>query len=190
MPSFSYIARTSEGTLEKGTIAASNTEAAREKLRKKQLMVEELQEENSPSARPGARSDGPMPIGFAGSMPWTTTEDDLSTVPPPAQTIRTTAEDMEYLPLVDTLRLFAGWLLAWYGIVYLLGWYQISGKISSDIPFLQALFASSLVLRFAFGTFLFLLLTSVHAWAGKGAGKAIGLGVLGIVIFFVFHLYA
>ncbi len=183
MPSFSYIARTGEGTLEKGTITASSSESAREKLRKKQLMVEELQEDNSPST---------TSIGFAGSMPWTTTEDDLSSVPPPSPVLQTavTEDDTEYLPLVDTLRLFAGWLLAWYAVVYLLGGYQRNGKISASIPFLQALFESPLVLRFAFGTFLFLMLTSIYAWTGKSTGKAIALSVTGIITFLIFHFIA
>jgi hypothetical protein len=63
-------------------------------------------------------------------------------------------------------------------------------KITDDIPFVQGLFESPLVLRFAFGTFLFLLLTSVHRWAGRGIMKAIGLAIVGIALFAVFHANA
>lgn len=178
MTSFTYIARTSGGTLEKGEISASSPESAREKLRKKQLMVEELRE---------AEGGGPS-IGFAGAMPWTTTEDDLPAHTPVGKAASHNEDDPSYIPLTDTLRLFAGWLLAWYALVYLLGSFRASGRMPFDIPFLEALFVSPLVLRFSFATFLFLLLTSVHRRAGRGTGKGIVLAVAGIVIFVLFHL--
>lgn len=177
MPSFAYIARTTAGTLEKGTIDATNAEDAREKLRKRQLMVEELQEESSPAAS----------IGYVGSMPWTTTDDDTAAV---AEPDARKLDNADYIPLTDTLRLFAGWLLAWYGLVYLLGSYRLSGRMSSEIPFIQGLFESPVVLRFAFATFLFLLLTNIHRWAGKGVGKGIVLGIIGVALFAAFHFFA
>lgn len=176
MPTFTYIARTQDGTLEKGEITASSPEAAREKLRKKQLMVEELKAQDAETA-----------IGFAGAMPWTTTDDDL---PAPSPVADAPAADPSYIPLTDTLRLFAGWLLAWYAVVYLLGSFRMSGQLPFEVPFLQGLFESPLVLRFAFGTFLFLLLTTVHRWLGRGAGKGVALAVIGIVLFVLFHLNA
>ena len=174
MSSFSYIARTAAGTLEKGSIEASTPEQAREKLRKRQLIVEELKAEESEK-----------PISFAGAMPWTTTDEDAV----PVMAAQTLPEDAaEYIPLVDTLRLFAGWLLAWYAVVYLLGSFQLNGKIPYDIPFLQGLFESPVVLRFAFATFLFLMLTNIHTWLGKGAGKGAALGIAGIIVWGLFHL--
>lgn len=177
MPSFSYIARTADGTLEKGEISAASPEAAREKLRKMHLMVEELQERES-----HART-----IGFAGAMPWTTTDDDLPAAAPVAEAAHD-AVDASYVPLSDTLRLFAGWLLAWYALVYLLGSFRLNGQLPFDVPFLQGLFESPLVLRFSFATFLFLSLGSLHRWLGRGAGKGIALSLLGAVLFVLFHL--
>ena len=43
-----------------------------------------------------------------------------------------------YLPLIDTLRLYAGWLLAWYGLVFAIGAYQYRGIL----PFHSELIAS------------------------------------------------
>lgn len=177
MTVFTYIARTPAGTLERGSIEAGSAEDAREQLRKQQLMVEELQQQHKKAA-----------VGFAGvSMPWTTTEQDL-----PAETAAPSAvaTSEDYIPLVDTLRLFAGWLLAWYGLVYLLGSYKLSGKLTVDIPFLQSLFESGLVLRFAFGTFLFLLLTTIHTWLGKGIGKGLLLAAAWIALMVCFHFLA
>lgn len=180
MPSFSYIARTASGTMEKGSVTATNAEAAREKLRKQQLMVEELKQNSA--------EEDMETIGFSGAMPWTTTEDDLAAVPPPSP--KTAEIKGDYVPLVDTLQLFAGWLLAWYGVVYALGALRLSGKLGFDIPFLESLFESPLVLRFAFGTFLFLLLSNVHQWLGRGAGKAIGLGALWLLLLLAFSVNA
>jgi hypothetical protein len=175
MPTFNYIARTSAGTLEKGSIEATHAEDAREKLRKRQLMVEELQQDIT----------GAQAVGYAGGMPWTTTDEDTPAAAAPAAMI-----DDDYIPLIDTLRLFAGWLLAWYGVVFLLGAYKMNEKISMDLPFIQGLFESPLVLRFAYATFLFLLLTSVHIWSGKGVLKGIGLTIAGVALFAVFHVNA
>lgn len=176
MAEFSYIARTAGGTLEKGTMNAKSPEAAREQLRKRQLQVEELKEEEGKS------------IGFAGAMPWTTTDDNL----PATASIKQQAmkDDENYIPLTDTLRLFAGWLLAWYALVYLLGSLRMNGKIPYDVPFLQGLFESQIVLRFSFGTFLFLLATSIHRAWGGGTGKGIVLGVAWVVLMGLFHLNA
>lgn len=177
MPTFTYIARTSDGTLEKGEVNAQSPEQAREKLRKKSLMVDELKE-----------ADSEEKITFAGGMPWTSTDDPASPVREKPRMQETSAGT--YIPLVDTLRLFAGWLLAWYALVYLLGSYSMSGKIPFEVPFLQGLFESPLVLRFSFGTFLFLALSSLHAWLGKGTGKGIMLAVLWIIGMTLFHLNA
>lgn len=167
MPSFSYIARTNEGTLERGTINARSVDAAREQLRRKQMEVEELQEE-----------DAPVAVQFS-NMPWTVSDKE-----------KASPDVVEYIPLIDTLRLFAGWLLAWYAVVYLLGAYQLTGKISSELPFLQSLFESWLVLRFAFITFLFLLLTSIHRAWGRGTGKGLLLAAIGVVLYSIFHVNA
>ena len=71
---------------------------------------------------------------------------------------------VEYFPMIDTLRLFAGWLLAWYGVVYVLGSLHWAGTLPEGIPFIQALFESSLILRFACGTFLFLLPVAIFTF--------------------------
>jgi hypothetical protein len=178
MPSFSYIARTEDGTLAQGTIDAASATEAKTELQRKQLSVEELREGNRTS-----------PLSFTpSSMPWQTTEEDVPASDNGAHATDRMV-DMEYIPLLDTLRLFAGWLLAWYALVFLLGSFQQAGRISSDIPFLQALFSSSLVLRFAFATYLFLLLSSVHRRLQGGVLNGIFLtmiGIAGVALFWVY----
>lgn len=90
-----------------------------------------------------------------------------------------------YAPLLDTFRLYAGWLLTWYAVVFALGSYQITKNLPWEIPLVSGITHSPLVLTFAFGTFFFLLLSSV--W--KRAGKHIGLGVL-LTLLWVLLVYA
>lgn len=139
MPAFTYIARTAQGTIDRGVIKASTIDDARERLRKQGAFVEEIQSE-------------------------------------------------EYVPLLDTLRLFAGWLLGWYGLIYLLGALQLKGILPEDLPLIQGLFTSGLILRLTFATFLFLLFSSLHRTIHKGAGMGALLTIVGLVLFFLFHI--
>ncbi len=68
-----------------------------------------------------------------------------------------------YAPLLETARLYAGWLMAWYGMVFLLGGQQAAGKLPLHISWLEGIYRSPLIVACAFATFLFLLLTDIHA---------------------------
>jgi hypothetical protein len=107
---------------------------------------------------------------------------------PPKQiaVVETAEVATEYVPLSDTFRLYAGWLLAWYGLVYLLGSYQFTKHLPFEIPFLSGLFLSPLVLTFAFGTFFFLFLSSIHRLLGRGLWKGIFLTVIWVGVMAVF----
>ena len=191
MPHFTYIARTVDGRIERGSINAASLDDARERLRKQALLVEELHASAGMlSAKP--ETVQPKPV-------WTVTEPVVpakAAVAAPAQpavaTIQATAmaqhgEDIHYAPLSDTLRLFAGWLMAWYGIVYLFGSYQAQGKLPVSWTFLENMFTSPLILRFAFATYVFLLCGSLHRWLGGGIGKGILVTLLGLIMFAFFH---
>lgn len=170
MPLYTYIAEDAAGVKQSGTVEAPTYDQAREILRKRDLAVSALAEFT-------LSEQDPLPVE---TMPWSGRKKSA-----PAQETETA-----YLPLIETLRLFAGWLIAWYGVVYFLGGLQLKKSISADIPFIAALSSSSLVLRFCFATFLFLLLTSVHSWMGKGIAKGIVLTVIGILLMAGFHVYA
>ena len=71
------------------------------------------------------------------------------------------SQESLYFPIIDTLRLYAGWLLAWYAIIYGLGSYQASRTLPFEIPYLMGIYYSPLVLSFTLGAFLFLLFTSL-----------------------------
>lgn len=83
----------------------------------------------------------------------------ISTDEPQAESRRT-----PYVPLLETARLYAGWLLVWYAIVFLLAGQRAAGRLPLEIPWLEHLAQSPLVLRVAFATFLFLLLSSIARW--------------------------
>jgi hypothetical protein len=165
MPTFTYIGQSMDGKEERGSIEATSAEHARELLRKRSLLVEHV------TLSQGLTSPAPSPNAAT-----------TATVP------AVQAED-EYVPLSDTFRLYAGWLLAWYSIVYLVGSYQFTKDLPFEIPFLEGLFLSPLVLKFAFGTFLFLLLSSVHRALGRGIWKGVFLTLvwLGVVTLFVLN---
>jgi len=170
MPLFTYIAEDASGKRQSGTVEAPTYDQAREVLRKRDLAVSALAEFT-------LSEQDPLPVE---SMPWSGRK----------KTAPATDAPSSYVPLIETLRLFAGWLIAWYGLVYFLAGLQAKKDISADIPFIAALSGSGLVLRFCFATFLFLLLTSIHERMGKGIAKGIVLTVIGILLFAGFHLYA
>ncbi|MBI3619363.1 hypothetical protein HY213_05020, partial [Candidatus Peregrinibacteria bacterium] len=64
-----------------------------------------------------------------------------------------------YYPLVDTLRLYAGWLLAWYGAVFALGGYQWTRTLPFKSDIVNDMLSSPFIVVASFATFLFLLLS-------------------------------
>lgn len=88
-----------------------------------------------------------------------------------------------YHPLVSTLRLYAGWLLAWYGVFIALGYYAHVRSFSWDIPFVEGFYLSSFIFSFIVAIFLFLLLDEIHrAIRGHWISRIV-LGLLGLGAF-------
>jgi hypothetical protein len=203
MPNFSYIGLGIDGKEERGTIEAVSAEEARERLRKKGLMVDQVKyvppapqqppvypEQNR---RVAAANKGASPVSFtkpAQQHPSVGAAQATPAKPAPKATPSSAAaeEEERYVPLVDTFRLYAGWLLAWYSIVYLLGSYQFTKGLPFEIPFLEGLFLSPLVLKFAFGTFAFLMLSGIHRAMGRGLWKGLFLTVVWVALVTLFSL--
>ncbi|MBI2524191.1 hypothetical protein HYW11_03195 [Candidatus Peregrinibacteria bacterium] len=91
-----------------------------------------------------------------------------------------------YYPLLDTLRLYAGWLLAWYVLVIALGAYQETRHLPFAIPLVEGLWQSVLIIRAAFGVFLFLMLSSLYRFYGSRGWVGGAFGVVGALLFYVF----
>jgi hypothetical protein len=181
MPNFTYIGQRMDGTEERGIMEGSSAEDVRERLRKRGVIVDQV--------TPAPLFTPAEPLAVPKATP-------VQTVMPPkpakasAPEANLIEEDPHYIPLVDTFRLYAGWLLAWYSLVYLLGSYQYLKGLPFEIPFLEGLFLSPLVLKFAFGTFLFLLVSSVHRAMGRGIWKGVFLTIVWLVLVTLFSLNA
>ncbi len=173
MTSFSYIARDASETVRTGEFHASDADAAREALRKQGMTVDELHPKDEPAFKAEPKKDNLTAPKWIGKT-------DASPSVPDSVT--------GYAPLGDTFRLFAGWLLAWYAAVYLIGNYQRLFDLPWEFDIIDNLFASSILLRIAFGTYTFLLVTTLHRWLGGGLWKGILLLIFGVALFLGFHL--
>ncbi len=134
----------------------------------------------------------PTPIQAATAKPATTEKIAKSirfSIPEVSKPVATvtaaplTAETSMYHPLVSTLRVYAGWLLAWYGLFVALGYYTNKRALAWNLPFVEAFFLSPLIFSFIVAIFLFLFLGSIHrAIHGHWMSRII-LGFFGIGAF-------
>lgn len=176
MPSFAYAAQNASGTETNGMIDALSLQNARDTLKEKGLFVTEIHE-----ATMGERGI---------EKQWVYEEEpEEQKVPKPDQNISAIEplpKERRYVPLIGTLRLYGGWLMAWYMIIYLLGAYQVTGKSPFVLPIIEGLFYSKIVLIFTFATFLFLLLSTLHRSLHGGKRTEWGFLLLwvGFVVFF------
>ena len=180
---FTYIARTIDGQEQRGGIDADGLEIAREILRKRNLFVEEIHTSPAEERLTTSFTAPALPLQKKSDPLWT----DIDAEKKKAEQ-KALAMDHTYVPLVDTFRLFAGWLLAWYAVVYLFGSLQALKQLPFEIPFIEGLFLSPLILRLTFATYLFLLLTSIHKALGKGTGKGVLLTLVGVGLYAFFHM--
>ena len=205
MPLFTYIATTDDGKVVRGTVRALSAQAARDSLKEMQLLAQELYETpegkevsvdtTAPmQAVPSAPSASPQPVpATQQASPWKVVEERSSSSfdfspPPPLGTTAPAKEHMRYFPLIDTLRLYAGWLLSWYFLIFAFGSYDFTRDLPVKIPLVSGLFQSPIIISFALGAFLFLLLTEVHKKMGKGMGKGLVLAIVGVGVFVLYRM--
>lgn len=91
-----------------------------------------------------------------------------------------------YARFTDTLRLYAGWLLAWYVLIFAFGSYQFTRGLPYRSDLLEQFFLSTALVSFAFGAYLFLVFTGLHRFQGRGFGYGVFLLCLGIGLVWVF----
>lgn len=188
MPLFFYTARNKKGMLMQGTIDALSTQAARDSLQEMKLTVEELHEATmqekltlgaqATTETPSLPEKLEEPVVEKLAKGWSDEADQ-------AAPVKTTSN---YYSLVDTLRLYAGWLIAYHVLVYALASYQRSRDLTFTIPFVDGLMLSSLVLSFTFASFLFLLLTTLHKLLGGGRMRGWGFVILGVLLFVYYEM--
>lgn len=181
MPQFTYRAKDSEGKTVQGKIEAASLQAAQVALQEMKLQTEELYE------APHQSSAMPPPL------PWNVQEEKKSS---PGYSVRPESVPLvlpakpakNYASLLDTFRIYAGWLLAWYFLIYAFGSLLVLRENAPDIPFLYALFVSPVVLLFSLCAFLFLLLSSVHRMLKGNTGMGIILALLGIATVVIYQM--
>lgn len=170
MPRFTYTAIQPDATRVSGTVEAWSAQAAHDALKQMHLIPEEIKEIDEAASRIAA-------------IPAT---EQSSSVPNPQYT--NPQPPTTYFPLLDTLRLYAGWLVAWYCLVYALGSYQNARPLPFRIPYAEGLFLSPLVLSFTLAAFLFLLFTSLWKALGKGIVTGLILMIIGVSAFMLYRM--
>ena len=98
------------------------------------------------------------------------------------------ADTSKYHPLSSTFRLYAGWLLAWLSIVYVLGYYQALRTLPIQLTIVQEWFESTLILQVTLTTFIFLLMSSVYEAVGRGLWKCLLLAAIGFGLLVLFRI--
>lgn len=98
------------------------------------------------------------------------------------------SDQSEYHPLISTLRLYAGWLLACLFVAYTFGSYQQIRELPFRLAILDEWMDSDMILNAALVTFLFMLLSSVHQLVGRGFWKGLALVIVGFVLLVVFRM--
>lgn len=153
MPLFFYRARDTGNIQKEGTIDAISLQNARDLLKTKGLLVEEIHEATMKDQ------------GIKKTFVLEAKE----------------ASEAIYFPLIDTLRLYAGWLLAWYGIIFAIGAYQHRGVLPFHSELIAGLASSTIVQATAFGVFFFLMCSSFHKTLHGGILKGMALTSLWIL---------
>lgn len=187
MPAFLYRAVNEDGDELTGSIESAGKDEALQALKDLHLTVKELTEAvRSAPVAPISLSTAPKKPGEV--FLETVATENIPPPPPPAEPEKKKKASLnvkQYLPLIDTLRLYAGNLFAWYAIVMALGYYVHVRALPFSIPFVGGLFISSIVFSFLVATFLFLMLTSILRALKGGVLMGSVLAVLGIGLFFV-----
>lgn len=91
----------------------------------------------------------------------------------------------EYHPLISTLRLYSGWLLAWYGLFVAIGYYTHVRVLPSAIPFVEAFYLSPLIFSFTLAVFIFLLATTIYTSKRGSVLVGVVLSIIGATSFVV-----
>lgn len=203
---FAFEGKDDRGTIRRGTVEAETKHEAFERLKHDQkLYVTALspvgitpvyrdydllnwQRKDSPPAPPvpvaipsPAPSAAAKPVGF--SLPAGTLD---PAAPIPVTNTERGAQHSEqgvgkhYFSLISTIRLYAGWLLAWYALFVALGYYSHVRTLPWNIPFVEAFYLSPLIFTFVVAIFLFLILTSLKRALGGGIFTGFVFTILGI----------
>jgi hypothetical protein len=183
MTLFSYTARDSSGKRTAGQIDEMSLQAARDALKKKGIDAEEIHEATLDER--GIRKEFRVEEPRSPRKPKDPAPKEQL---PPKRSPSPTKDQRSYYPLTDTLRLYAGWLLAWYLLVMAIGSFMEAGSLPLNLPLITSLASSPLILKLACGTFLFLLFSSLHRRMKGTVLSGLVFSLIGITLFVLYSL--
>ena len=182
MPLYSYKCRNIQGDMTEGTIESVDADSARDALRQLNLEPESVMlapdQEIETAVHTNWSPEPTPPSAVAEEVQTEEGDTDVHTEHMPNV----------YFPILETLRLYAGWVLAWYAFVYAIGFYQNTRNLPWTLPFVEGLALSPLVLSFTLAAFLFLVLTDVYGLVGRGFVKGSLLTLVGVTLFSVYRM--
>lgn len=187
MTRFSFIARNMKGDVVRDSLEAASTQDARAILVEKGLLVEDIHED---ATTPQPTLDA---LSSTSSFPaWTTVDDHAASptelkAPLKNNSSKDASSPSFYFPFLETLRLYAGWLMAWYLGIYALGYYQQSRGLPFALEYIENLYRSPLVLSFTLGAFLFLFFSNIHRVMGRGKLLGFILFAVGVGVFILYR---
>ena len=183
MSLFTFSGVRADGSQQRGTLDAPDRMTAERQLRDQGLVITALSEASEQDRAEVLFTNDQQRKATSVLRGWEVTP----TSPPPVPTIAADASPA-YQPLLETVRLYAGWLLAWYGLVFALGAYQATKGLPFEMPLVYGLAQSPLVLSFAFATFLFLLLSTIAKALRAGVGLGIALALVWAIGVYAFRV--
>lgn len=214
MPDYTYSAHDEHGNVKTGTLNAVDLSSAASTLSDMGLSPDEILESNVPVRhsyqsdddsedvspfekrydesihidRPGKQAD-PVDWPDMSERQVHTIAEDNRNLPPQSPHVQDEPE-RQYYPISETLRLYAGWLLAWYFLVYAIGAYQISRDLPFRVPYVEAWLPpySPLILTFALASFVFLLSSTIHKTTGEGKLKGTFITIVAAAAFVLYRI--
>lgn len=207
MQTFAFEGEDASGGVHRGTIQATNKFNAFQKLKNEQQLIlrmlapmgtfpkyndpDLVEWQKKATPQPTVKSPAATPtekkkVQFTQSEPVA----DVKATPAAKKSVENQGSDGVYHPLLNTLVLYAGWLLAWYGIFVALGHYASSRALPWDIPFVQAFYISPFIFTITSAIFFFLMFSAINrAIHGKWIGGIL-FTILGIAATFAIRMFA
>ena len=161
MPLFSYTGIGPMGREERGTLDAPDRASVERQIASRGVVLSAVHEATDQDRAQAVLRDESERRATSVLRGWEVLPETTSVAASPRRQDDDYVPLIDYFPLFDTVRLYAGWLLAWYGLVFALGGYQATKTLPFELPLVYGLAQSPLVLTFAFATFLLLLLSTI-----------------------------
>ncbi len=206
--SFAFEGTAGDGSVRRGTIQAESKRHAFDRLRREQklnlnmlspvgvtpqykdqdLLRWQKPAESQPNEQPVSVSVVSKPVERLEAekeavVAFRDIEKQIDQAASPAVAVASKPTDAKYVPLLDTVRLYAGWLLAWYTIFVAAGYYTFQRTLPIEIPFVEGFFFSPLIFRFVVAMFLFLSLSTLHKLIHGKTLAGVALAIAGIAAF-------